>query len=296
MAGSARRVFTIAAPRGGNACAECRGHQGSDCKGRILAGRRRTCKTTDARIARTITARQIARHLPLRGNVDLEALRDDGIDARFHVRRIDVLVTPVFVLAHERAVGTALRFAASFELRITSKIAIHVLERRTPTLTTSRTRFLAGRRCALRTRRTTAARAAGLRIRHAIALGVIRLAFRDKRLLALGHTAANAIERHRIAIVQAFGVARIRAIRNWLRHTIAIAARLEIQRRTVDRAFSSDFDFAVDVVEVEVVVATLGRRRNGECLRRTEEHCGNSENRKHEFAQGIHGSSFRAVD
>jgi hypothetical protein len=113
---------------------------------------------------------------------------------------------------------------------------------------------------------------------------MIGLAFHDERLLAFGVTTGNAINRRRVAAILTRTAARIGTSGNRLALAFAIATRLKIQRRAIDVAISRNLDFTFEVVEVEVVIATLGRRRNGHRLRRAEEHCGNGQDREHEFS------------
>lgn len=104
--------------------------------------------------------------------------------------------------------------------------------------------------------------AASFRIGNTIATVMVDIAFIDKRLLAFGMAAGNAIEFVRVTLRQTRVSTWIRAAWNRFTHAAAIASRLEVERRAVERTFGGDADFAINAGLVEVEVATLGRRRD----------------------------------
>lgn len=195
-----------------------------------MTRRRRTGESSDIGTAYAVTTRQITRHFALGRNIDLETLSNERIDARLDVRRIDELITTIRVFAHQSSICVALRFAGAFELRITANVAIQVFIGSARAHTTGRTRFLTRARRSLRTRFATTTGTACFRVSDAITTWVLGIALRNERLLAFRHASTNAIERRRIAIVHAFGITRIRAIRNGLRFALTITTRLKVQR------------------------------------------------------------------
>ena len=223
------RAFATSATRCRNDSTERCCNERAHRKGRTIPRRRRAGNSTHVRIARSVTARQIAFHFAFRRHVDLQALCDDGADARLHVRRIHELVYAVLVLAHEGTVGTALRLAASFEFGKATNVARQVLVRRARAVAARGACFRAGAGGLCRAGFTTSHGAARFRVRDTIAVGVLRFAFGDKGLFAFFFTAADAIDRRRIAARRARISARIGAAGNWFALAFAVATSLKVQ-------------------------------------------------------------------
>ena len=95
---------------------------------------------------------------------------------------------------------------------------------------------------------------------------MVGLAFLNKRLFTLRLATGDAINCRWIATILARRATRIGASGNGFAFAFAIASSLKVQRRTINIAIGSNLDFAFKVVEVKIVIATFGRRRNGQRL------------------------------
>lgn len=265
--------------------AEGYGHRG---KGRIAARSCSTRKTADVGITIGIATAEITRHGALRGNVDAQALSNEGIDAGFHVRSIDVLT-----IAEQAAVGLrAGDIAATFELRETLEIATHVDVRGAGAAAT-RDAMVLTRILTLHGHATAIlAMPFAARLGRADAIvrrRIDRFTTRDRRLIAFGATPLHAIERRGVTLRQTRRSAITRAHLRGRQCAATFTTSYEIERFTFGCTATLDFDFASEAIGIEIEVTAFRRRRVRIRGRGREQKSGQAKKRKSEFAEVRHG-------
>ncbi len=182
-------------------------------------------------VATTVAAGQVAGHFATCGNVDADALSNEGVDAGLRVGGVDILI-----IAEKRAARSfALTATAAFEFGVTLNVAIHV-DVRGARAGTARIAMLGAVRGLNLTLAATVAGTAGLSVGRAIAIRVVFLTIRGKRLLAFGVAARNAIEFGRVTLRDAADAAVVRARCVGGQGTTAGATRLELDGLAFDVA------------------------------------------------------------
>jgi len=251
---SKSRVLAILAAGNGNASGHHAESNGGRGKRRFVARRRGTSQTASIRAAIAITAAQRAGAFATRGNVDFEALRNEGIDALLRVSCIDILI----IAENCAARGFALHAASAFEFRVTRNVAIHVDRRRTRARTTRVAMLRATRRLNFALAATIAG-AAGFRVLDAIAIGMRRLTILDERLFAFFVTTSDTIEFGRVTLRDAAHATVVRASGIGSESAAARATSLELERCAFGIAATRNDDATIcDAAVLGNELAALG--------------------------------------
>lgn len=226
----------------------------------------------------------------MRGHVDLEALRNERIDAALDVRCIDILT-----IAEEATFGLATsNGATTFEFGETFEITTHVDVGRAGPIATRNAMVLT--RIRAHHGNVTAIFAvpfaACFRSFDAIVGRRLRC-FASLRggLNALLAAADHAIERRGIAFCKAGRSTITRAHRRSSRRATTFATSDEIERFALAGTATFDLDFATKAIGIKIEIAAFGRRRDGECRRGREQEAGKCEKRKSQFAE-VHDRFF----